>query len=405
MQPKPLLLDFGICASLAARLGEDVEIAYSNAEYSAFPVSRDTAVASGLKNVEIVEDPIRFMLAGKASHVIIPDLHLTDFAKLARELKIPLFASGAAEELENDRWKLLEFLEANDLPVIQSSEIVGIDALGKYLQNNDDKYIKISTFRGDLETEHHFDWERSQADWFLPLKERLGPVGATARFIVQDPIDSEIEIGIDTLFRNGAFATPSILGVEKKDAAYVGKVMSAPPSIFKPTLDAFQKYLTQKSYRNFWTCETRIMKDGTVYFTDATHRMPWPPSGVMMAAATNFTDVILKDAEPDYGEAKYLCELILCSDAITSAWVRVDYPKELRRNYAFHRFCVVDGKTWVIPHSSGFKQFGSALGWGSTIEGAKEMCVDAAEQISGYLVKYEEGDLDKAQADLTKFLG
>src|ERR1039458_3950765 len=116
-----------------------MEVAYSNAEYSAFPVSRDSAPAVGYKNVEIIEDPIRFMLDGRASHVIIPDLHLTDFATLARRLDIPLFASGEAEELENDRWKLLEFLEANKLPNIQAHEIVGVDALGKFLEKIEDK--------------------------------------------------------------------------------------------------------------------------------------------------------------------------------------------------------------------------------------------------------------------------
>src|SRR5208282_2474681 len=336
MAQKPLILDFGICTSLAARMGEDMEIAYSNAEYSAFPVTTDASPAKGFKNVELIEDPIRFMLDGRASHVIIPDLHLTDFATLAKRLNIPLFASGEAEELENDRWKLLEFLEANDLPVIKAAEIVGIDALGKYLEKTTDKYVKVCTYRGDLETEHHIDWVRSQSDWYLHLKERLGPVGNKVRFIVQDPIESELEIGIDTFFRKGAFAIPSVLGVEKKDAAYVGKVIRTIPPILQPSIKAFEKYLTKYDYRNFWTCELRITNDGTAYFTDTTHRMPWPPSGVMMAACRNFCDVVLKDAQPDYGDAKYLCELILSSDAIANQWVRVDFPKELKRNYAFH---------------------------------------------------------------------
>ena len=405
MPQRVLIIDSGLYVSLAARLAEDVPVSYFDSEFSAFPVTRHTAPADGLTNVETIDDPINFMLSGAASHVVIPDLYHNDWGLLAKKLGIPLIASGKAEELETDRWKLMEFLEENNLPVIEAKEIEGIDKLGAYLAKpeNTDKYIKISDYRGDLETEHHEDWETSQLNWFCALKQRLGAFGTKARFIVQDPIDSEVEVGIDTWFRGGEFATPMVIGVEEKDKSYFGVVVAQPPRMFLPILRPFGAYLAKRDYRNFWSNEMRVMKDGTVYFTDATHRLPWPPSGVMMAACRNFSKVLLEDAAPDYGDTKYLCEIIFCSEALSDQWIEVQFPVAMRRNYAFHRYCMVGEKTWIIPHDSGFKEFGSALGWGSTPEAAKSMCRKAAEALKGYQVKYDDG-LDEAEKDLRKVI-
>jgi hypothetical protein len=406
MPQRPLIIDAGLYCSLAARLGEELECVYFDSEYNAFPIVKHTAPCTGIKNVEVIDDPIQFMLKGGASHVVTPDLYHRDWAVLAKKMGISVVSSGEAEELETDRWKLMEFLDQHNLPVIEAKEIEGIDALGRYLarSENADKYIKISEYRGDLETEHHVDWESSQLNWYLGLKERLGAFGNKVRFIAQEPIDAKIEVGIDTWFRNGQFAVPMLVGVEHKDRAYFGAVLPKPPPMFHPILDAFGPYLAKHGYNNFWSNEMRIAKNGTIYFTDATHRMPWPPSGVMMAACRNFVDVLLRGARPDFGDAKYLCELVFCSDAIATEWVKLDFPPSLKRNYAFHRYCIIEGKTWAIPHDSGFKEFGSALGWGATPEAAKEMCKEAAKALKGYQVKFEESELDNAETDLRSLI-
>lgn len=403
---KPLILDNGIYVSVAARLAQDVEVAYFSNEGNAFPRSAETAPGSGIPNVERIEDPISFMLEGKASHVIIPDLYLTDYDHLARKLGIPTFSSGDGTSIELDRWELMEFLVQHELPVIKVTEIIGIDALGRFLADpgNADKYVKVSVYRGDLESYHHVKWSSTEP-WFDDLKHRLGPWGAKLRFIVQDPIDAEWEVGIDTYVRSGVYMMPSVVGVESKDAAYFGAVVKKIPKAFEPVLAPFLPYFAQRGYNNFFSNEMRITRDRTVYFTDATCRPPWPPSGVMMAACRNFPQVALGSAAPDYGDALYLCEIILKSDWVGEHWLQVNYPRALERNYAFHRFCMMDGKAWIIPHDSKFVEFGSALGWGKTPDAAKEMCREAAESIEGYQVIYDNEALDKAEESLKSFSG
>ena len=66
---RPLILDNGIYVSLAARLAEETPVAYYTTELNAFPVSREMAPGTGIKNVERIDNPLEFMLAGKASHV------------------------------------------------------------------------------------------------------------------------------------------------------------------------------------------------------------------------------------------------------------------------------------------------------------------------------------------------
>lgn len=394
--PKALIIDNGLFVNLAAALARDTEVAYYSSWNNAFPVSREFAPGTGIDNVERVDDPIAFMLDGKASHVIVPDLYLNGFERLARAMEIPTFGSGEGNHLETDRWHLGEFLEASGLDVINQQEVEGVDELEKVLRSTKDKYIKVSTFRGDMESFHHVKWSSTEV-WFEDLKRRLGPVGKTIRFLVQDPIQSAVEIGIDTFVQHGRFATPFALGIERKDAAYYGLLMERIPEQFAPIVGALSSYFKQADYDNFFSNEMRINQHG-IFMTDATCRIPSPPGGVMMESIGNLADVILKGEQPDYGDAKYLCEIILKSDWVSEHWLQVTFPEEHR--YTFHNYCLIDGRTWIIPHDSQYSEFGSALGWGRTADEAKEMCAEAAKAIEGYQIVFDASELDKAEEEI-----
>lgn len=395
--PKPLIIDNGMYVSLAARLAQDDDIAYFSTWGNAFPVSREFAPATGIENVERIDDPIAFMLDGKASHVIVPDIYNNGLERLARAMDIPTFGSGQGNVLETDREHLADFLVAHDLDVINTVFLDGIDALGDYLQKHKDKFVKISTYRGDMESFHHVKWSSTEV-WFDDLKRRLGPLAATIRFLVQDPILDATEIGIDTLVQHGRFALPTVLGVEQKDAAYFGCVVADYPEAFAPIVAALSAYFKETDYNCFFSNEMRINKHG-IFMTDATCRIPSPPGGVMMNAIRNLSKVILKQEKPDYGEAEYLCEIVLKSDWVADHWLQVTYPED--QNYSFHNYCILDGKTWIIPHDSKYVEFGSALGWGADAESAKEMCVEAAKAIEGFQVVFDASELDKAEEEIT----
>ena len=396
--PKPLICDHGMYVSLAARLAQDQPVAYFSTWANAFPVSREFAPGTGIENVERVDDPIAFMLDGKASHVICPDIYTNDLERLARQLEIPTFGSGAGNELETDRYALAAFLDSHGLDVIAQEELEGIDALGKYLQKNEDKYVKVSVFRGDMESFHHIKWSSTEV-WFDDLKRRLGPLAQKMRFLVQAPISDALEIGIDTFVLSGQFAMPCMIGIERKDAGYFSWIGDEFPEQFLPIVRALSSYFKEADYNNFFSNEMRINKHG-VFMTDATCRIPAPPGGVMMASIRNLSSVILKGAQPDYGKAKYFYEIVLKSDWVADHWLEVTYPTELF--YAFHNYCKIDGKTWIIPHDSKYVEFGSAHGWGATRAQAKERCTEAAKALEGYQVVFDASELDKAEEEATE---
>lgn len=396
----PLVCDNGLFVSVAARLARDTPVAYFSSWHNAFPTAREFAPGTGIPNVERIDDPIQFMLDGKASHVIVPDLYLNGYERLARQLDIPVFGANSGTELETDRWHMAEYLDEHKQPVANAVEVVGLDELRKYLPKNPDKYIKVSVFRGDMETYHHTDWENSEP-WFDKLKYRLGPLGNAVRFFVQDPIPSVCEVGIDTFYK-GRWCSPMILGYEMKDAGYAGRLIDQLPEQFAPLFSALGKHFKKDQYNGFFSNEMRILKDGTIYMTDATCRAPSPPGGVMLAACNNFADVALDNADPDYGDAEYFCEVVLESEQVMESWMRVDFPKKFADRYAFHNYCVIDGKTWIIPHDSKYVEFGSALGWGKTLDTARGMALEAAEALKGDKVFYDKGVLDEAADEIAK---
>lgn len=397
---KPLIVDNGMYTSLAARMARDGEVAYFSTWLNAFPQSRELAPATGLKNVERVDDPIQFMLDGKASHLIVPYLYLNGIERLGRAMDIPTFGCGEGNRLETDRAFLTDWLAENGLDTIETVEAEGIDALESYLRKHEDKYVKVSVFRGDMESFHHVKWDSTEV-WFNDLKQRLGPLGQKIRFLAQDPIPEATEVGIDTIFHHGEFGTPALIGVERKDAAYFGRAIGHIPEPFAPITRALSTYFKKHDYNCFFSNEMRINQQG-IFMTDATCRIPSPPGGVMINACRNLSDVILKGDEPDYGDANYFCEIVLKSDWVRENFLQVTVPDEIR--YAFHNYCKIDKKIWIIPHDSHYVEFGSALGWGKTADAAISMCEESAKAVEAYQLTFDATELRKAQTELAGLL-
>lgn len=401
MKPIPLIIDNGLFVNMAARMAQDTEVAYYSSWQAAFPQSRELAPGSGLKNVLRVDEPIGFMLEGRTSYVIVPDLFLDGYEKLAKAMEIPCFATNGGSLLETDRWELKKYLESKGLPVNESWEVEGLDELRKILEKRKDLYVKVSAFRGDMETFHHVDWTSTEPE-FYRWKVKFGPFGEKVRFIAETSIDDAVEVGIDTFFRNGEWVYPCFFGPEIKDGGYAGVMLDNTPKLYRPTMDALAEYFRQTDYSCFFSNEMRV-RGKEVFMTDATCRVPSPPGGVLMASMSNFTDFLLKGIEPDYA-GKVICEIVLKSDIVTDTWMRVQVPKELRHALMLHNYCEIDGKIWVIPHESKYKEFGSACGWGATLDEAREMAKEVASETKADGLFYDEHVLDKAEEELKKAL-
>jgi predicted RNase H-like HicB family nuclease len=165
-------------------------------------------------------------------------------------------------------------------------------------------------------------------------------------------------------------------------------------------MDALAEYFTKTNYNWFFSNEMRV-RGKEVFMTDATCRVPSPPGGAMMASMANFTKFLLNGANPDWS-GKVICEIVLKSDIVTDTWMRVRVPKELREALMLHNYCEIDGEIWVIPHESKYKEFGSACGWGDTLDEAREMAQEVAKQTKADGLFYDDHVLDKAEEELKK---
>jgi len=402
-----LVMDNGLFVSMAERMARDERVGYFSSYANAFPVSREFAPGTGIKGVVRVNEPIAFLAEIQPDLVVIPDLYHNDFERLCRSLPVPTFGAANGNRLETDRWFLKEFLQKHHQPVVDSVEILGIDALREFLQQNEDKYVKVSVYRGDHETEHHETWEKSEHLWFNKLAARLGPIGNQIRFVVEDPIPDAIEVGIDTFFMGGKLITPLLLGIEQKDAGYFGVVLDELPEMLEPLFKALSGYFEEQNYRCWFSNEMRIRADGTIYMTDATCRMPSPPGGVMLEAIENFTEFVsnlangLPSAVPDFGDNRYCAEFVFKSPQVQDGWLEVDAPAA---GFKPHNYCRMDGKLWIIPHDSGFIEFGSAIGMGEDADSAKKMAEKNAEKVKASGAYYDKQAVNEAQEQLQKVM-
>lgn len=400
--PSALVIDNGLFPDVARHLTKMYDVRYFSTWGNSFPLSKERAVGLGIPGVERVNEPLREMLTNPPDLVVVPDLYLNDYEMAARKLEIPTIGAGDANRLETDRWHLKEFLIEHDLDVITSVEIEGVENVKAYLDKHPDTYVKVSVFRGDMETRSARDWLTEYDD----LKSRLGPLGVKMRFIVEDAIPDALEIGFDGWFCDGQMLEPFIVGAETKDSRYWGYVCDSVKKLPKETqkiIEALGSYFRQYEYRGFFSNEMRILPNGQTFFTDATTRVPSPPGGVLMAACKNFGPVMATIANGEMATPNFagdwLFEVVMKSDWGSHHYLEVDVPS--LDGYTFHNYCMIDGKVWVIPHDSEMAEFGSALGWGS-LQGGFDMATANCEAVKADRMDCDKGKIEDVKEEIAK---
>jgi hypothetical protein len=175
------------------------------------------------------------------------------------------------------------------------------------LHDKEDRWIKISRFRGDFETLHWRSWDEdsNRLDAFAV---KFGPFREQINFYVFEPIDTDIEDGCDTWCIDGAYPELVIHGMEAKDKAYIGtwQKYSDLPEPLRRVGDAFSPILAGFDYRSFFSTEVRITEDGEPYFIDPTCRAGSPPSQVMTEMIANYSEIIWGGAN---GKGERVCIL------------------------------------------------------------------------------------------------
>jgi hypothetical protein len=357
----------------------------------------DMAVGCGLEGEGVIRanHPLSMLDTESEPDVwVFPALYHQDLQDHLRDMHKQVFGCGEGDLIERDRAYYYDLLRDGGVPVADSQEIIGVDALREYLQKHDECFIKVSTFRREMDTYHHQDWE-SSLRWFNGLVARLGPFGQFFRFLVQQPIEDAKEVGGDWLCVDGQLSHFGTFGAESKDDAFLGKVIPTDrfPKGQLASIKPLLPVLKEAHYRNFFSTENRQNKDGA-YQTDVTCRAPSPPIECEMENYVNLGMMVQSAAKGEMWpramelyEKPWVGEVMIRSKAAEKDPLRVRFPEEIRRWVKMYRFAKISGDYWTIPDITNTPEVGAVCALGDSPE-------DVIKQIEERVKLVNADDLD-----------
>src|SRR5207247_4374584 len=255
-----------------------------------FPCLSRCIIGDGFERVERCNDI--WKVKNDVDVFVFPDIQHSGLQLELESQGKPVWGSRNADSLEMFREKFNKTLERLGLEVPPHEVVVGLDALRKHLRDKEDKFIKISKFRGDWETGKWRNWsvDEPMLDGFAV---RFGPAKDLIRFLVMDPIETDIELGCDTFCIDGEWPDLMIQGYENKDEGFISAVRKRDemPDCIKEVLEAFGPELGHYRYRNSFSLELRVTGE-QAYFIDPCCRFPMPPTGSKTELWSNIAEVI-----------------------------------------------------------------------------------------------------------------
>lgn len=380
-----LVCDYGSFLSLADKLGETYKRVLYHSPYSQeFEAIKDCVKGDGLSRVERCDEFLDPDILKEVDVAIFPDIGFGGLQRHLREIGIPVWGSMGASELELYRTRFLSMLKSLGLPMIHSERIKGLTALAEHLKTVEDKWIKINRFRADMETWRHQDWLHSMRK-LDEMAVTFGGLKEEVVFVVQDKIDSDVEIGYDGFSIDGQFPGKTFQGYEAKNELYAGSCLTTEelPDQIKEVNEAMAPVLKGYGYRNFIATEIRVMDD-VGYFIDPTMRMPGQTGEQLLETCKNLAEVIWHGAngelvEPDF-VAKYAVEATLhYKEHEEHLWKVLKIPEKVRRWFKLYHYCETEEAIWFPPHKS--DEPGVVLGIGDTVEDAIEHLKENLEAV------------------------
>lgn len=386
------------------------KVYFYSAEQSGFPNPDNNMVGTGYKNINRVYE--FWNNISLFDVIIFPDIYFNDWGNRLRSMGKIVWGGCESEQLETDRKLFKQELASVDLPVAPTNYIIGLSNLIKYLQSNKDKWLKISYYRGLMETFHHIDWEFSKI-FINDLSNRLGPIAETQEFFLEDSIESICETGADGWTIDGVHPNSFIWGLEVKDSCYVGRQslftdMAAP---VQEVYNKFQPVLQKYKHTGFYSTEIRYTEDGISYYTDPCMRAGSPPSNTYLDMIDNWDDIIIEGSkgniiEPKFN-SKYGLELILKSNQSCGGYLPLKIDPKYFNNVKLKSSFNVNGMDYIINFDNvgipGMKEFGSVVVLGDDLSKMTDQALEIADSIiTPYDLSYDKNALNSALDSLHK---
>ena len=398
-----LVCDLGLWPELALRLSRDFSRTFYYAPWrSAFPRQADASAGEGLSDVRRVYD--LYDVLDDIDLWVFPDIGFADMQQWLRRRGHRVWGAGASEALELDRVYTRRLQQRLGVAAPPSRCVVGVHALAAELAATSDEWVKLSLWRGDMETWHHERPWLSEV-YLDDLERRLGPLADSTEFIVEGNVEG-VELAYDGWAVDGAFPPSSLFGYEVKDRGYVGAVKdyAALPESLRSVNDAFAPVLAEGQCRSFASFELRLTPDGEAVLIDPCMRCGSPPFQASMELWDNLAEVFWEGAAgnliPGVATAKYAALAVLRSPWAAGNWMPLGIPPEVRRWVKLANLTAIRGRPYCVPVRSDVPEvtaLGAVVGLGDTLAEALERAQDVADVLEGPQLEVTVASLEDAQ--------
>ena len=299
-----------------------------------------------------------------------------------------VWGSRVGDEMELKREKMRRIQKELGMDVPEYTMVRGVKALRDKLKNSDRCFIKVSRWRGNTETFEHTDFNLTEG-YLDKLAVNLGPAKEFLNFIVEQPIDTDIEVGTDSFCIDGKFPNKAVMGIEKKDQAYIGALLDygSLPDRVTSVNEALAPRFKNYKYRNFFSTEIRVKGDKN-YLIDFTARLGFPSGNSQLLLYKNLSEIVWEGAAGKMVDiqpaAKFSVEVVMKHKDDPEIWRQLNIPKNiLDRVNLVTPFRVVDD-LYSIPHLPGSCHIiGSVTGLGDSIEDAVKDVLSLCESLKG----------------------
>lgn len=401
-----LVYDNGLFVELAITLSKSFgRTLYHTPWESAFPKSNHLLIGKGIPGVERVDD--FWKVVPEVDLFVFPDVYSGSLQKRLQEMGKRVWGSRLGEELELDRVASKKHLKSLHIPIGKYTVVKGLPALREHLKENNDQRVKVSFTRGDMESFHakNYNLIEPRLD---ELEHSLGAKKTYMEFICENDIPDAVEIGYDGYTVDGEFPKSAMVGIELKGKGYCGVFQTTKQMPFQISglNKAVSGMLKNYEYRNFFSMEARITRDGTPWVIDPCCRMGSPPGELCMAMYTNLDDIMWHGGEGKLVDpipaGKWGVELLIHSSWADKNWQPISFPKEMREWIKFRNMCIIDGKYYVIPQNTGLEGVGAVVAVGDTLQKAIDLCKERAKKVQGYFLDIFPESLDQTTKEIEK---
>lgn len=398
-----LVWDNGLFVELARKLGQRFKKVYYHCPWqNGFPKMNQAMIGYGIEEIEIVHSPWGPWF-DQADVIVFPDVYFgpeQEYIESHYPDKL-VWGSRMGEDFELERAHTKELMRSVGLPVNEYAVVTGIEDLKKYLKSHNDVWVKISRWRGHMETFPSPNFKLVEPR-ITELELQLGGFAPITEFIVENGVNECEEFGVDGYCIDGEMPSHIFNGFEVKDKGDIGKIMKYGdvPEPITRWERLMKPFLKEVGYRGFMSTEVRITPDKTPYMIDFCARAGSPPNELYQELFTNLAEIIYFGAIGKMVDlkqkAEWGAEILIHSSWADKNWQPITFPESLRENIKLRNCVKIKGIYYAIPQTVGLPEIGAAVGYGATMEDAIKMAKEVAKSIEGYYIEPQDDALDDA---------